>query len=158
MATSQAAPANSATQITTDYTAFDLTSMSEVQLRKVGSVEPVSTMEEFVARMGNDAKAILEIVNDGLVKYTERNLANDASVAWQQVDEDEAGAETLVPFTGALINPEVEPGFKKTVTDWAKMLFGYKKSLSPELKREAKDKARKMLLSNPAVVEGLRSK
>jgi len=145
-----------ATQITTDWTAFDLASMSEVQLRKVGSVEPVTTMEEFVSRMGNDAQAILEIVNDGLVKYTERNLANDSSVAWQQVDEDEEGKETLVPFSGALIDETKEAGFKASVTQFAKLLFGYKKSLSPELKREAKDKARKTLLSNPAVVEGLR--
>ncbi len=146
------------TQISTDSVAFDLESMQEVTLRKVGSVEPVATMEEFVSRMGNNAEAILEIVNDGLVKYTERNLASDKNIPWQLVDEDEAGAETLVPFSGALINPEVEAGFKKTVTDWAKMLFGYKKSLAPELKRAAKDSARKMLLSNPAVVEGLRSK
>jgi len=65
--------------------------MSEVQLRKVGSVEPVTTMEEFVSRMGNDAQAILEIVNDGLVKYTERNLAADPTVEWQLVDEMRVG-------------------------------------------------------------------
>ncbi len=157
MATSQTAPTQ-ATQIETSTTAFDLESMQEVTLRKVGTVEPVTSIEEGVNRLHGDAKAILEIWNDGLVRWSEKNLAKDSNIPWQLVDEDEAGAEILVPFTGALINPEVEAGFRKTVTDWAKMLFGYKKSLAPELKREAKDKARKMLLSNPAVVEGLRSK
>ncbi len=155
MATSQTVLA---TEISTDYVAFDLESMAEVTLRKVGTVEPVTSIEEGVDRLHGDAKAILEIWNDGLVRWSEKNLASNKDIPWQLVDEDEAGAETLVPFSGALINPEVEAGFKKTVTDWAKMLFGYKKSLSPELKRAAKDSARKMLLSNPAVVEGLRSK
>jgi len=61
----------------------------------------------------------------------------------------------LIPFAGALIDESKEAGFKASVTQFAKLLFGYKKSLSRNSKREAKDKARKTLLSNPAVVEGL---
>jgi hypothetical protein len=163
MATTQTAPeaAHKALEIRKEV--FDLDSKGMVTVVKTGDFEPVSTMEEFVSRLGNDAKAILQIVNDGLEKYTEKQLESDTNVPYQLVDEDESGNEVLVPFTGTLLSAEKSASLKATVINFAKLLFGYSKNMVPgdkkanaDAKKAAKESALAAILSNPAAVEGLK--
>ncbi len=152
------------TQITVDQKGFDLTSMQEVTLRKVGEFTPVETMEQFVSRLGNNAQAILAIVNDGLEKYEEKALVSNTSIPWQLVEEDdETGLETVVPFSGSLISPEKSKALKTTVIGFAKACFNYSKNMVPgnadenrKAKAAAKASALAAILSNPAAVEGLK--
>ena len=153
--------ANKAIEITKSV--FDLDSKGEVTVRKVGDFTPVSTMEEFVSRMGNNAAGILAIVNDGLEKYTEKQLASDDSIAWQLVEEDESGNEVLSPFSGTLLTPEKSKGLNATVVNMAKVIFGYAKTMvagdveaNRKAKAAAKASALAMILSNPAAIEGLK--
>jgi hypothetical protein len=138
---------------------FDLESKDYVQVVKVGSFKPVADMGEFVSRLGNDSAKILEIVNDGLEEFEKKQLAVSGA-PWQV--RDDSGA--LQPFTGTQISEEKAKQLGATVLNMAKMLFGYDeaaKVADPEkriaAKREAKDKALAMILSNPAAVEGLKA-
>jgi len=142
---------------------FDLDSKADVTVRKVGDFTPVSTMEEFVSRMSNNAAAILQIVNDGLESYTREQLASDEKVAWQLVEEDDNGNETLAPFTGTLLSAEKSKSLNATVMQFAKLLFGYAKQMVPgdveanrKAKAGAKSQALAMILSNPAAIENLK--
>src|SRR6516165_2891554 len=129
---------------------FDLDSKSDVTVRKVGDFTPVSTMEEFVSRMSNNAAAILAIVNDGLEAYTLSQLASDEKVAWQLVEEDDNGNETLAPFTGTLLSAEKSKCLNATVMQFAKLLFGYAKQMVPgdvEANRKAKAGAKSQALA-----------
>ena len=164
MATSQTSPiAETASRpIRLDKKVFDLDSKDEVLVAKVGEFLPVATMAEFVSRLGNDATAILQIVNDGLETYeTKRLAASDAP--WQLVTEDENDNEVLVPFTGTLISPERSKMLKASIINFAKLMFGYSKQMvagdvkaNREAKQAAKDSALAVILSNPAAVEALK--
>src|ERR1017187_3363204 len=142
---------------------FDLDSKANVIVVKTGDFEPVTTMAQFTERLGNDASKILSIINDGLEKYTESQLASDTSVAWQIVDEDESGNEVLAPFTGTLLSAKKSAGLNATVNNLAKLMFGYAKQMVPgdaeknrTAKKAAKESALNMILSNPAAIEGLK--
>ena len=142
---------------------FDLDSKANVIVVKTGDFEPVTTMAQFTERLGNDASKILSIINDGLEKYTESQLASDTSVAWQIVDEDESGNEVLAPFTGTLLSAKKSAGLNATVINLAKLMFGYAKQMVPgdaeknrTAKKAAKESALNMILSNPAAIEGLK--
>ncbi len=132
---------------------FDLDSRGEVDVVKIGQFTPVATMHEFTARLGNDAAKILQVVNDGLEAYDREQLAASAS-PWMV--EDEEGKTT--EFSGTLLTEEKSKQLSANVLNMAKMLFGYAKDMvgGKEAKREAKNKAAEMLLSNPAVIEALK--
>jgi hypothetical protein len=151
------------TKIETTKTVFDLDAKGEVTLRKVGEFAPVTSMDEFVSRMKNDAAAILGIVNGGLAKYEESTLADNTAVAWQVVEEGENGEETLSPFAGTILDDAKQKSLNATVIQMAKMLFGYAKSMVADdveknraAKAAAKASALALILSNPAAVEGLK--
>ena len=142
---------------------FDLDSKGEVTVRKVGEFTPVENMEQFVQRLNSDAGLILRLANKALENYTEDQLSANNSVPWQQVEEDENGNETLVPFSGTLLSPEKSKGLNATVINLAKVIFGYAKNMIPtdavanrDAKKAAKQSALNMILSNPAAIEGLR--
>jgi hypothetical protein len=169
MATTQTNPGTETTPqggvktLEVSKTVFDLDSKEYVNLKKQGPFNPVSTMEEFTTRLANDAKLILEIVNDGLEEYQRKQLATDNSVAWKLVEEDDEGKETLTDFTGTPISAEKSKSLSATVINLAKTIFGYSKNMVPgnveenrKAKKAAKDQALSMLLSNPAAIEGLK--
>lgn len=154
--------ANKAIEVTKSV--FDLDSKGDVLVKKVGDFTPVATMEEFVSRMGNNAAAILKIVNDGLEKYTEVQLEADDSIAWQLVEkDDETGLEKLTPFTGTLLSEEKSKSLDATVIQTAKLFFGYQKNMvagdvdaNRKAKAGAKEQALAFILSNPAAIENLK--
>ena len=131
---------------------FDLDSKEDVTLIKEVTFEPVTSNAEALARVGNDAKQFLEIVNQGLKDWTREQSANDSS-PWFIEDED--GEKTV--YSGTSISEEKSKQLALNVLNMAKMLFGYSKSMKPEEKKAAKTKAQTMLLSNPVVVESLKS-
>lgn len=163
MATTQTNPATDGKKtLEVTKSVFDLDSKDYVTLKKIGEFAPVTSMAEFTERLGNDAKAILEIVNDGLEEYSRKQLAANAE-PWKLVEEAEDGSESLSDFTGTPISAEKSKLLSATVINLAKTLFGYAKNMVPnnadenrKAKKAAKDQALAMLLSNPAAVEGLK--
>lgn len=143
---------------------FDLETKKEVEVVKIGQFAPVKTMEEFVARLGNDSSKILEVVNDGLKEFERAALINSDS-PWLEVTEE---GEIGEPFSGTPISTNKLDSFNRTVISMAKMMFGYPDGRLPKTatkeereaartkKTEARDKAIDMVLSNPAAVEALK--
>jgi hypothetical protein len=131
---------------------FDLDSKEDVTLIKEVTFEPVTSNAEALARVGNDAKQFLEIVNQGLKDWTREQAAGD-STPWFVEDED--GEKTV--YSGSSISEEKSKQLALNVLNMAKMLFGYSKSMSRDQKKAAKEKAQSMLLSNPVVVDSLKS-
>jgi hypothetical protein len=168
------ATASASKKIETTKTVFDLDAKGEVTLKKIGETVPVTSMDEFVSRMHNDAAAILKFANIALEKYEAETLADNPAVAWQVVEEGENGEETLAPFTGTILDDKKQASLNATVIQMAKMLFGYAKQMvSPKdgatdaekdaavaenraAKAAAKASALALILSNPAAVEGLK--
>jgi len=132
---------------------FDLDSKSDVTLYKQVTFTPVDNTKEALERVGNDSAAFLKIINDGLRSYTAEKAKSDDSIAWQAKDEE----GNLVPFSGTTISEEKSKQLAANVLNMAKMVFGYTKELSRDEKRVAKDKAQDMLLSNPAIIDSLKS-
>ena len=131
---------------------FDLDSKEDVILIKEVPFEPVTSNQEALARVGNDAKKFLEIVNQGLKDFTRDQAANDSS-PWFLEDEEGEKSE----YTGTPISEEKSKQLAINVLNMAKMLFGYSKKMKPEEKKAAKEKAQTMLLNNPVVVESLKN-
>src|SRR6266550_1338890 len=138
---------------------FDLISKDEVEVQKLGTHEPVRDMQDFVARLGNDSKLILELCDQAMEDYEKAQLEKDPSVPWMQLDEEGA---VVGPFEGQAIADSKLESFQKTVLQIAKMMFGYPDGRLPKTatkaEREAaktkKDQAREeaitFLLGNPS--------
>lgn len=130
-------------------TVYDLETMDDVTLRKVGTFAPVATAQEALSRLGNDTAKFLKVVNDGLRSEALRNLATDESIAWQEVDDD----GELKPFNGAPADAKV---VNPLILTLAKTVHGYNKDMSADAKRAAKEAAKQLIKSTPAMVAGLK--
>lgn len=158
MATTTVTPT---TEVKTTKTVFDLASKSDVTLVKTGTFAPVDSMEAFVSRLGNDASLILKLANSALEDYAREQLASDNSIPWKMIDDEDAIVDLPEDFQP--INPDKAKQLSATVINMAKLFFGYKKEMvagnveaNREAKKQAKENALKMVLSNPAAVEGLK--
>lgn len=163
--TPETAAADGSRSIEINSRIFDLDSKDEVLVRKVGTHAPVRDMQDFVSRLNNDSKLILELVDEALEAYEKRQLEADPNVPWQEVGED---GTVIGPFSGTPIAEEKLEAFQKTVLQFAKLMFGYPDGRLPKTatkserdaakakKTEARDAAISMLLSNPAAVEALK--
>jgi hypothetical protein len=160
------------TQIETRKSGLDLDSRSDVTLIKVAPFNPAENMESFVSRLGNDAKLILEICNDGLKEYERNKLLADNSIPWYQLNEEDEiitdENKQPVVFSGTLLIGDKAKQFAATVLNLAKMMFGYpadklakgaskaEQDANRLAKQTAKDAATNFVLSNPAAVEALK--
>lgn len=140
-------------QIKSTEKVFDLEARDFVEIVKVADKRSVENMEQFVALMGNDAAAILKIINDGLESYDQKQLAkrNDVPV---YTESEDGGLE---PYAGSTLGEAATAKLKATQLALAKNLFGYAKSLTPEKKKAAKESALQFVLSNPAAIEMLKA-
>ena len=139
-------------QIKVQSNIFDLDSREDVTVVKVGTFEPVENAQQALARIGNDSAKFLEIINSGLKQHAVEQL-RESDTPWSTYDDDGA----VVPFSGTPISEEKGKQLAANVLNMAKMLFNYSKSMDRDAKREAKDKAQEMLLSQPAVIEALKA-
>lgn len=133
-------------------TVFDLDSKGDVTVIKDVEFSPVASMQEALAKVNHDGAKMLAIVNAGLRDYTREQAETDGT-PWMQEDEEGNKSE----FSGTLLSEEKSKQLAVNALNMAKLLFGYTKEGEKAAKREAKAKAMDMLLSNPAVVEALKS-
>lgn len=128
---------------------FNLDTMDELTLVKVGSFEPATTSEEALKRCGNDSAKLLAIINEGLEAEAGRAMVTDSSVPWQQ--EDEEGK--LSAFEGTPANMKMVNGL---ILNLAKSIFKFNKDMNKEQKRAAKDKAIDFIRANDTIKQGLK--
>jgi hypothetical protein len=118
-------------------------------LLKKGTFTPVKTLEEAKHRVGGDTAKFLAIINEGLEAEAGRAMINDSSIPWLQ--EDEEGNTSVAT--------DVKPADKKIVNglilNLAKSVFGYLKATNKDEKRAAKEAAKNMIKSTPAMKDGL---
>lgn len=151
---------------------LDLDSRSEVALAKTQAFTPVTTADEFTARLGGDSIRILEVMNDGLRSFETEKMLADSTIPWYKLTEE--GEIELdehknpVQFSGTLLVGEKAKSFAATVLNFAKAAFGYPSEKLPKgstkeqqdayrkLKQTAKDAAQDALLSSAATVEALK--
>jgi hypothetical protein len=130
-------------------TVFDLDTMDEVTLQKVGTFKPVETTQEALHRLANDAAKFLAVINRGLKSEEQQAMVDNSTIAWQI--EDEEGK--LSDFSGTPADSKAVNGL---VLNLAKSVFGYSKDATVEVKRGAKESAINMIKSTEAIREGLK--
>lgn len=136
-------------QIKSTEKVFDLDAKDFVEIVKIADKRAVKNMDEFVALMGNDAAAILAIVNDGLESYDQKQLAkrNDVPVFTEAEDGN------LEPYEGKVLGEVATAKLKASQLNLAKQFFGYSKKMTPAAKVEAKRKAMDAVLGIPGILD-----
>jgi len=131
-------------------TVFDLAAFDDVKLIKdVPVPSRPESLESALATVGTKER-LLEIIHKGMV-------SDATSAAWDDIsgfkivgDDGEAGED----YSGKFADEEKGKLINAAVLSLAKM-NGYDKSLTKEKKGELKEKAKKFLRDNPAMIEGM---
>jgi hypothetical protein len=129
--------------------AFDLDSFSEVLLVKEFEFTPVGSTDEALAKLGNDSKRLLEVINNGLKSEIRNEVAEDPD-GWRTFDDE---GELNGAFSGTLADMKAVNNLVLTL---AKTVFGYSKDLDKDQKRAAKDAAMAMIQNTEAIKAGLK--
>lgn len=134
--------------IVVESTIFDLAAFEEVQVGKVIEYVPVTTIDEALAKLGNDSNKLLAVVNDGLLEEAKKNARKDPS-GWHTFDDDD---KLNGPFDG---QPADMKKVNSLVLTLAKTVFGFSKDLTKDQKRESKESAKSLIQGNEAMRAGL---
>ncbi len=131
-------------------TLFNLDAFQEVTLVKdFPDPAPVSTVQDALARLGNNSDRLMEIINAGLLNEERNKFAGDPN-GWLTVDEE----GTLgAPFVGTVAD---QKKVNALVLTMAKTVFGYSKDLDNAAKEAAKTQAQEFIKNTPAIREGLK--
>ena len=129
-------------------TFFDLDTFADVTLKKEFDFVPVGSVDEALARLGNKADRLLEIVNQGLIG--EQRLTEYRKPEGWQILNDEG--ELAGPFSGT---PADQKQVNALVLTLAKTVFGFNKDMTAEQKNAARASAMEMIKNTPAIKAGL---
>lgn len=111
--------------------------------------EPVTSVDDALARLGNDHAKLLSVISDGLKAEVQKN-ARESQDGWYEMD-----GETKTAFSGQLADSEdVNP----VVLMFAKLSFGYDEATTPEARKQAKIDAFEHIKSDPKIVSSLQKK
>lgn len=141
--------------IRTTTSKFNLDTFDSVKLVKVGTFEPVETLEAAQARVGGDLAKLISLLNDGLKSHAQETLRTSAE-PWHTYKKDETGEDTEEingVFEGTLAD---EKAVDTLVLGMAKSVYGYKKDMTPEQKRASKEKAMELIKNTEPIREGLK--
>jgi hypothetical protein len=132
-------------------TVFDLAKFDDVTLYKVVELpSKPATLKDALEAAGNDESKLLDLIHEGLCAETKENARADMN--GYKVVTDEGDGEEL--YSGSYADEEKGKLINAGILAIAKM-NGYTKSLAPEKKAEIKDKAKKFLRENPAMLGGI---
>lgn len=132
-------------------TVFDVTSKSEVTLSKIFDFVEATSADAALQRIGNDAKAFLAIVNEGLRQHEREQAVNNNSIPWKTEDGE--------VFTGDVLTEEQTKKLSATVLTLAKTMFGYVGGTAgtAEGRKKAKEEAQAFILNAPGALDRLRA-
>lgn len=130
----------------TQKTVFDLKLFDDVLLKKrYDAPVPPTSIEEALAMLGNDQKALLKVITDGLASHARETAYNDPT-GWMTTDD--SGDLTNEPYTGKYADEDAGKKINAVVMSLAKMR-GFEKSLPPAEKNKIKDQVKQNLRDNP---------
>lgn len=142
--------------LTVTASVLDLTTFEDVRVVKQAEFSPVTSVEEALARLANNTEKLLAVINDGLKEEARESLKSDTSKPWRTFKTDDDGEELDElngEFTGKMAkDPKAVNAF---VLNMAKTMYGFEKGAPIEKKREAKEKARNFIKSNPEIMGAL---
>lgn len=134
-------------------TVFDLNSFEEVLLAKEVPFSPVASVDEAVSKLGNDAKALLEIINIGLRTKLRNDASSDSNIPWMETDEN--GKITDKEFTGVVADSKSVNALRLNL---AKTFSAGKwDSLDADAKRTFKDQALNFIKSSAEIKTSLQA-
>lgn len=132
----------------------DLSTLEDILLVKPGKFMPVADAAEALARLGGDNAALAEVLNDGLEARAKQELRSNPG-GWHTFKLDADGEPTTEvngPFDGQVGDSAKINGL---VSQIAKSVYGYEKSMTKEQKQAAKESARTFIKGNQAIRDGL---
>lgn len=133
-------------------TLFNLDTFQDVTLVKdFPAPAPVETVQDALARLGNDSKALMAIINGGLLAEERNKQAGDPN-GWMELDEESGNVGG--PFNGTVADIKKVNALVLTM---AKTVFGYSKDLTNEQKEATKNQAKEFIQSTPKIREGLKT-
>lgn len=123
--------------------------------KEVPEVPAVTSVDDALARVGNDGQKLLNLLTEGLQSLAIEE-ARTAEAGW--LAKDENGNPTGTPFSGQLANPDdVNP----VVLQFAKLMHGYDEATSrkdADGRRKAKEAAIATIKGMPNVMQALQAK
>lgn len=131
-------------------TVTDVETFDDVTLVKDVPFTPVTSVNEAMGVLGNNADKLLQIINSGLQSEIRAQNSDVYSGDWSTLNDD---GSIGAPYTGTPVNKEAVNPLVRTL---AATVFGYSPELPIEQKREIKEKALAMIKSTPAILEGLK--
>lgn len=133
---------------------FDIGKFEDVTLVKDVAFTKVASVTDALAALGNDNAKLLEIIQVGMEAEARENARVDPS-GWHSFKLDETGEPTK-ELNGAFEGQTADRGdVDANVLTLAKTIFGYNKGMTPEQKRDAKDKAMNLIKNTAAIRDGL---
>ena len=155
-----ATPSASETTRTTK-SGIDLSSFADVKMFKdVPTVAEVASVNDALARLGNDHAKLLMVIRDGLQAHTIEQARNEPT-GWKLFDENDNETET--EFSGTLVTDTKD--LNQTILNMAKIMFGYDEAdaitdveKKREAKRQAKESAKEFIRSNEKILAGLKAR
>lgn len=144
----------------TERAGIDLETFSDVRMFKhVPTVAEVTSVNDALARLGNDHAKLLSIIRDGLESH-EIEKARNEPTGWKLYDAE--GKETDQEYNGTLVDSEILNPLVLTI---AKNSFGYDEADSitdvekkRAAKRKAKEEAQEFIGSAPKLLQGLKAR
>ena len=134
-----------------ERTVFDLDSFEEVNLVKEVEYTPVTSIEEALAKLENDAAKLLDVLNSGLLEVV-KNAAAEENDGWHTYD-DEKPEEINGEFSGTIADMKAVNSLTLTL---AKTVYGFAKGLPKSAKKAAKESARELIRTTDSIKDGLR--
>lgn len=129
-------------------TVTDLSTLEDVTLVKEFEYTPVTSTEEALAKLENNAEKLLAVINDGLRAEIRRNIAGMPDGWHNLTDEGEVGDA----FSGQVADSNKVNALVLTL---AKTVFGYSKDMTADQKKASKQSAMGMIKSTQAIRDGL---
>lgn len=111
---------------------------------------PVNSLQEALARFGNNESALLKVVNVGLDENTKAE-------AWSSKTDwtlSEKNLPTQTKFAGDIIQPG---GVMQTVRTLAMTIFGMTPEMTKDEKKARRQKALEFIKANSEIREGLKN-
>jgi hypothetical protein len=119
---------------------IDLSTFTEVTLKKVvPPMQAVTSVEDALARLGNDSARLLAVITRGLQAEHDHAVLTDPNIPWRTTNED---GKLNGEFTGILADIKKVNQF---VLVMAKTQFGFDKDAPKEQKAKAKEAAREFV-------------
>ena len=150
---------------TVQRSGMSLESFDDVKMfKKVEEVAPVTSIQDALARLGNDEARLYKIITGGLMEET-LEAARNSQNSWNLYDSE--GKETSEVFTGSLVSTEILNPVVLTFArinptvvqrDGKPVEITWDEAKNADEKRAVKDATLQMIKDTPRIVDQLRKK